>query len=354
MQASRSSQRGLTIVELMIGLLLGVLLLGGVLQIYLSSSQTYRSTEGLSRVQESGRFAIDFLTTDLRQAGYKGSCSRDTEVKNHLNEAGVGYSAELFELGDGIRGWNSGNGGYALTGYRAGTDSVLVKHAAALAGVTASGNTPANANTINLTAASGVSDGQIVLVSDSEGCDVFQNRNNANANSLTRGASSNNPGPGNKNPASSDFSHAYGEGMDIHLVRSAVYYVGTGASGLPALRRLTFDAGSAGVNEELVDGIVDLQICYGVDTSQDGDADNYAAANAVGDWNEVVAARVSVVAISPTGGTATESPTVQFADCDGAVLIRTQVNYPELLDAQGRPRLAQVFTSTIGLRNRLP
>lgn len=349
MQASRSSQRGLTIVELMIGLLLGVLLLGGVLQIYLSSSQTYRSTEGLSRVQESGRFAIDFLTTDLRQAGYKGSCSRDTEVKNLFNEGHADYSAELYELDEGIRGWNSGNGGYTLTGYRAGTDSVLVKHAAALAGVAASGTTAASAGTITLEAESNISAGRIILISDSEGCDIFQNT--ADNDDAALGWATGSGVPGNK---AGSLSHDYAQGVDIHLFRSAVYYVGTGASGLPALRRLTFDAGGDGVNEELVDGIVDMQICYGVDTSQDGDADNYAAADAVGDWNEVVAARVSVVAISPTGGTATESPTVQFADCDGSVLTRTQVNYPELLDAQGRPRLAQVFTSTIGLRNRLP
>ncbi|MCO6705108.1 PilW family protein, partial [Streptomyces sp. CHB9.2] len=52
-------QKGLSIIELMIALLLGLLLMGGVMQVFLSSRQTYQTNSALSQVQESGRFALD-------------------------------------------------------------------------------------------------------------------------------------------------------------------------------------------------------------------------------------------------------------------------------------------------------
>jgi type IV pilus assembly protein PilW len=63
-------QRGISMVELMVGLLIGVFLMGGVLQVFDNSKRGYRYQEGLSQVQEQGRFAMQFLTWNLRVAGY--------------------------------------------------------------------------------------------------------------------------------------------------------------------------------------------------------------------------------------------------------------------------------------------
>jgi len=64
-------QTGMTLIEIMIALLIGAFLLGGVLQIFIGSKQTYRMQENLSRLQENGRFAMDFLAKDIRMAGYR-------------------------------------------------------------------------------------------------------------------------------------------------------------------------------------------------------------------------------------------------------------------------------------------
>lgn len=66
-------QNGLTLVELMIAMVLGLLLLGGVIQIFLSSNESYQLQDGLSRLQENGRFAMDVITLNLRQTGYKAN-----------------------------------------------------------------------------------------------------------------------------------------------------------------------------------------------------------------------------------------------------------------------------------------
>ena len=68
-------QTGMTLIEIMIALLIGAFLLGGVLQIFSGSQQTYRMQENLSRLQENGRFAMDFLAHDIRMAGYWGCLS---------------------------------------------------------------------------------------------------------------------------------------------------------------------------------------------------------------------------------------------------------------------------------------
>lgn len=348
MRVSTEYQRGLTIVELMVGLALGLFLLGGVLHIYLSSNQTYRSTEALARMQENGRFAMDFLLPDIREAGYKGACSRDQPIKNHLNTTSAD---KYFDVGAGIEGWEAGTGGNNLPDYLAGTDTILLKHAAAWSGVTASGNTGSNTETINLSGgASGIPAGTIMVISSEIGCEIFQKTNNANANTITK-ASGGAVTPGNVTPGD-NFIDGYSDTMEISFLQSAIYYISQRAGALPMLRRVTFNAGTAvtaAAETELVEGVIDMQICYGVDTNEDISVDSFEKANAVTNWDDVRAARITVVTVSPQENVATEAVSVQFPDCDGTVLTRTAADYPEL----GQRRLAQAFTSTIGLRNRL-
>ena len=72
------SQSGISLIEIMIALLIGAFLLGGVLQIFIGGKQTYRMQESLSRLQENGRFALDFIGRDVRMAGYWGCLNRSS------------------------------------------------------------------------------------------------------------------------------------------------------------------------------------------------------------------------------------------------------------------------------------
>lgn len=66
----RLRQRGLTVVELLVALLLSLLLLTGVIQVFLASKQTYSTNEAMSVLQENGRFALEFLGRSIRLGGY--------------------------------------------------------------------------------------------------------------------------------------------------------------------------------------------------------------------------------------------------------------------------------------------
>jgi type IV pilus assembly protein PilW len=68
-------QQGFSMVEILVALTISLLLLGGVLQIFVSSKQAYRVQENLSRVQENGRFSVDYLGRYIRLAGYRADLS---------------------------------------------------------------------------------------------------------------------------------------------------------------------------------------------------------------------------------------------------------------------------------------
>ncbi|WP_256674089.1 PilW family protein [Pseudomonas tumuqii] len=331
-RTSMHRQKGLSLVELLIAMTLSLLLMGGVLQIFLASKQTYSANTALSRVQESGRFAMEFLTSDIRNAGYKGECI--TPLNNLLNESSASYSDDLFDLSQALSG--RANASPSWVANRSAGDVIHVKYAASLAGVTASGNTPATANTISLTAASGVAQGTIIIASAPLGCDLFQNRSNANAQNLTRG-STGSGSPGNKNPASNPFSHAYDAAMDILKLQSATYYIGNDVNSRPALRRISFSTGVA-VDEVLIEGVENMQILYGI-AGANKQVSNYVSAASVADWDDVVSVRVYLLVV---GAETNVTPENQVIDFNGAAV------------TIGNRRLAQVFSSTIGIRNRLP
>jgi len=67
-----NKQSGFSLLEVMIALLIGLFLLGGVLQLFSDAQQTFRMQSNLARLQENGRFALDFLEHDVRMAGYWG------------------------------------------------------------------------------------------------------------------------------------------------------------------------------------------------------------------------------------------------------------------------------------------
>ena len=78
-------QAGVGLVEIMVAVTLSLILTAGLVQVYTGNKQTYRIQESLSRVQENGRFALDFITRDLRSAGFLGCAGTTTKIINTLN-----------------------------------------------------------------------------------------------------------------------------------------------------------------------------------------------------------------------------------------------------------------------------
>lgn len=353
MNGYRHQQRGFSLIELMIGLTIGLLILLGVVTVYLSSIRSQATSESLARVQESGRFASYLMAREIRQAGYLGGCPGT--INNLLDTSSSEYEAALFELDSAIEGWAGEAGALAarIPDYRGG-DVLLIKHAALDSGVDAKGPGVIQAATVNIEQAkSGIEAGTILLLADAFGCDLFQKTNNANSPGLVRGAGGT---PGNRNNA--QWSHVYGEDMQILRYQARLYYIGADSSGQPALKQYVMDPVRAGAADplgghfELVSGVEDMRLMYGLDTDNDRHLDStidaFVPADQVNDWNQVVAVQISLLVSSRADPMQelTQSLTWPFdADGDGN------------LDAIALPddgRMRSVFSTIVAVRNRLP
>ncbi|MGH8378439.1 MAG: PilW family protein, partial [Gammaproteobacteria bacterium] len=130
---------------------------------------------------------------------------------------------------------------------------------------------------------------------------------------------------------------------------TTVFYVGQGADGSPALFEATNNTGAGSAPtftmQELVPGVENMQVMYGVDQtgalvpSIYDTADVVSAAN---QWNSVVSVRIALLLRSNTGAVPLPGVAPKYN------LLGTSITAP--IDT----RLRRVFTATIGLRNRLP
>ena len=82
-----AAQQGLSLVELMIAMTLGLLVIGGLTQVYLGGRDANRIIENNSFLNDNGRFAMEFFARDLRMAGYF-SCQGDNAVVGNAVDIG--------------------------------------------------------------------------------------------------------------------------------------------------------------------------------------------------------------------------------------------------------------------------
>ncbi|MCK7574679.1 MAG: prepilin-type N-terminal cleavage/methylation domain-containing protein [Chromatiales bacterium] len=82
--SASSRQHGLTIVELMVGMVVALFVLAIISQVYLASRNSYRFQSASSRIQETARFAMETIGQEVRNAGYQG-CGAVTFTSNVLD-----------------------------------------------------------------------------------------------------------------------------------------------------------------------------------------------------------------------------------------------------------------------------
>jgi Tfp pilus assembly protein PilW len=85
-------EKGLTIVELMVAMTLGLAILAAVGYVYVAGNQGYRVQDDTSRMQEDARYIIQTITRDIQMAGHFG-CARP-EIKG--GEGSVAATMEML------------------------------------------------------------------------------------------------------------------------------------------------------------------------------------------------------------------------------------------------------------------
>lgn len=389
MSAPRLRNAGLSLIELMVALVIGSILMLGVVQVFGASRATYQLSDGMSRAQENGRFAIDFLQREVRMAGHFG-CVND-QAHSQKTPSGLastfaaaphpgldfhtsiqGFEAKDTAPGATVAISDSPDAGSiefdpvlpaeiaAATGNRIAGSDILVLRFLAPEGVpvTAIGGslgepefTFDNARWDVLR--SGVAGPGLFGVADCLHTTVFQaSAVEPGKVKVAAGAELN----------ASTFANGYTEGQSyLHRAESIVYYVGTNGFGGTSLYRLRFTAGPDEALktdlQEMVEGIENLQLLYGQDRVVDptkppsGFIDQHHVASTVTDgtatgtgdaWRRVGTVQVGLLAASPDRAAAPQA-------VEGNELRATGVVYS--VPADGRYRAT--YQTTVALRNRL-
>jgi len=338
---------GLTLVELMIALVLSLLLMTGVLTIFASTKTTSQLQSGLATVQENGRHALHLLVRDIRGAGFGGCAGMEITITNVIADDPPMDDLSSDVVLSGIDDFASADDYTDTTKkYDAvlGTDVIRIRGAGdGLAGLV--GNTvPVNANIQTTVIKNDFEAGDILMITDCEGTDVFR------ATNVSQGGGKTTVAHSEAKNSSNNLSKPYGKDAFLMKFRSNAYFIRdtgrTNRVGQP-IRALywrdeTRENWTSADDQELVDGIEDMQITYGVDGDGNGMVDKYVVAPAAGssDWGEVLAVRITLL-VSSVDNASQEPVSYRYA---GVTTLPVDAN-----DFQ----LRQEMTSTVTIRNRV-
>jgi type IV pilus assembly protein PilW len=314
--AARSAVRGLTLVELMIAMMLGLLVVGSASAIFISNRATYRATEGLGRVQENGRMAFEMMVRDLREAGGNpcGNADRKEPLKlvNVLNNPAAQW---WTNWNNGIRGYEAAIPGGNPPNRVAGADAIDLMSADSSSASTIVQHTTGTTRFTLNTADHGFKDSDLAIVCDWREASLFQitsavgntiEHSNAGVvpGNCTKGLGYANPAvctPAGKvkqygpNPVDNKAS------ATIVRMQPVRWYVGTTAGGGRSLfRSAVVNTGGALVvrEQEIAEGVNDMEMQYLLDG-----AANYVDATLIpaDRWNDVTAVRVTLDMLSADG-----------------------------------------------------
>lgn len=348
----RRRNAGLTLIELMISMAVSLFIIGAVLYVVFDSRTSYRYNEAVSRVQENGRVATQILAHELRMAGYFGCFkARDVIAEEsligHVNVIAAPSPVAVLTAAQAIQGatYNAGSPAFVGPDGVAGSSVISitkgssspVQLAANLAATTADIVINGNPDRFD--------SGDVLLITDCRSADLFRAsaviEGPTDVFTITRGA-------GNSTSA---LSRPYTDSATVMALRQQDYFVrATGrqdAAGQPVFA--LFERVNGQVSE-LVEGVEDMRLRFGVDTSGNSVANVYRteAQMAVDDWPDVVSVRVELLVSSVEDRIVAEDVRQTLVYLfDGVARAATD---PSIRQDN---RFRQVFETTVAIRNRL-
>lgn len=81
-------QRGVTLIELLIGLAVGMFVVSGVLTVYVATIESTSDTIAQSRLNQEVMTLMNVMSTDIRRAGYWAGSNPDDIAGNPFNQSG--------------------------------------------------------------------------------------------------------------------------------------------------------------------------------------------------------------------------------------------------------------------------
>lgn len=315
MKCAIRTQAGFSIVELLVAMAISLVLLTAVYQVFLGNTETYRINENQARLQENGRFALDILIREVRSAGYYG-CSGDAADPSFLGD--FAQAVEGFESTSATV-WTPPVDA-SITSPLGGSDILTIRRTDPTVFMRVATDMTARDADIAVTGVTENLNGDFLLINDCQEAWVFQS--SSAGSPIAHGTS---------------FTYAFAAGSEVYKIETVTYYISNDDNNQPALFRKI----GAAAAEEILQGVENMQVLYGEDTDADGDVNAYRTANNVSAWNDVLSVRVGLLLRTPEeiagGDLDTNDYTVNGTD----------------VDPVDDRRQRRVFTTTIGLRNKL-
>ncbi len=358
-QSSSVMQRGVTLIELMIGMVLGLATTIVISQVMTASEQARRGTTSGSDAQVNGAVALYSLQREIMNAGYGMSDRRDAfgcAINAQYGGTVFPFVFEPLRIADGGA---------------AGESDALTINASNKFGFSAP--LLANPNKLDdsqftVSTIVGVDGGDVVVALPktlgAQPCSLFVLTSTVGTNAIRHDRG---------DPAiPSDWNHAPGSGV-VPLYDEGATLVNMGSASfrtytVGAKQTLTENAfdttsGTLGIANDLFPNVVNLQAFYGKDTNNDDIVDVYNTQQPAngGEWRQVRTVRIVLVARTDQwqkdGGTASQ-PVVKLGSAptvagSGVVPCGTEQCLTLKVDhlADWRQYRYQVFDTIVPLRN---
>lgn len=267
---------GLSLVELMVAMALGLVIMATIGTAYVGAQKAFASQNALGMIQEDARTAFELLGTEIRMTGFNGGPT-DIDPTQPTGWSGLKdlQNYPLVGYQEGVSTFPS----FSVSYPRLRGDAVTVIHADVdeeYALATTPPN-PSGSGTYVYTLATWPSTapqaGGVFVAADYTHAAAFTVTSvNAGSKTLT---TSDAPGT-----FSGDLAARY-----VYPLNGATFYISTNAAGEPALYRYKLGSNGGSSAEELVEGVYDMQITYGVDYSAPASATGISTAT----WTSLLA-----------------------------------------------------------------
>ena len=329
-------QRGLTLIELLVALGLGLVVVVIAATALLLGQQGYRAVDTTTQLRDRERFATDLLGRVIIQAGYQDLGAANLALRSTATLLGLDPEPDIY-------GWN--NAVYAKP------DDLILSESTKIV----NGNRP-GACSVNDTSCKNGSDVLVIRY---------------------QGVSS----PTSASDADDTMINCRGEGEaglstgDLNDRAASVFHVTRDTSGEPSLSCSYYEFSPTGgkwiASTPLIEGVESFQVLYGTDgvspnvapsasAAQDTVAERWlradeltVAGNAAGtreNWRRIRAVRIGLV-LRGVAGSAQQSTTATLAPLGSMYASTSDTGSSLAVAADGRLRLQSTFT--IHLRNDL-
>lgn len=292
-----NKQKGVSLVEVLVSIAVGLFILAGVVQLYATTTQNASMVNGSSIIQENARLLFSRIELDVSKAGYAGCMNFNTDsqrIQSILNQAtDPPFDASRFVTGDNDVSVNDKTFDKFIVRYAGSTGRAKVK------------STSSDRFTVATSESGKFAQGDVVVVGDCSSFGVFRVSNSPGDTGVIQFQS----GTYNSGNFQVDFPD------EDDMVPSVTYlYSGTGAyqyfvatstagaalsetcnSGTPQYCALFRKSSSKSSADELIEGVDAFEVEYGWRNTSTGNL-YFASANAVPTANWPAVDRIKVTA----------------------------------------------------------